>query len=357
MANSIQPVRKRAAEYWAVLLSGLTSSSQADEIQEWQQSKVEQQNEFDKTGDLLARIDQLANHPQMKAIIDADAPIKQEFTEAGRFGFRRWHTAFGAAALVLIAVAFVFPDVQQLFRSEVSGQLDRYVTRIGERKTVVLQDGSKVNLNTATEILVNYNDNMRRVRLERGEAYFEVKSDADRPFMVNLDGYAVSVLGTSFNLRKNPSNFTLAVEEGTVLLHRQEEQPTPNAPVIDSGINDFSETRKLSQYRVSEGIVAKVDTIGSTFVANRQNTFIGYSDWRTGILQFQDERLSAVVRELNRYMGKKILIEDASIMSLSVYAAIDLEQLPQALTDFEQVLPVKVEHYYDRIVMSARESE
>lgn len=349
--------RKHAADHWAQLLSGTADATQAENIRRWQQGDPERQAEFDHTLDLLARVDELAGHPRMKALIDGNAPTRREPATVHRLSTRRKFAAVGVAVLLLLTVGVVFFQGQHWLRHNGAERVDRYVTRVGERKTIPLPDGSEVTLNTATEILVNFNEGMRRVRLERGEALFEVTPDPARPFTVNLDNHAVSVLGTAFNLRKNPADFTLAVVEGVVLIHRQEEQPAPNAPLLKPHMGDARNNTHLSQQRVMAGTVVNINTAHNTFSAFRQNNMNNYLGWRSGILQFQDQPLSAVVKELNRYMGKKILIEDASIMNLNVYAAIDLEQLPQALTDLEHILPVMVEHYYDRIVMSARKDK
>ena len=58
-------------------------------------------------------------------------------------------------------------------------------TTVGERRTVKLPDGSSVELNTASELAVRYTASARAIRLTRGEAYFTVASDPQRPFSVH----------------------------------------------------------------------------------------------------------------------------------------------------------------------------
>src|SRR5690606_22582752 len=67
-----------------------------------------------------------------------------------------------------------------------------YATAVGERRTVTLEDGSVLVLNTNTAVEVRFRGNARRLALVRGEAQFDVRPDAQRPFTVTADGTAVT---------------------------------------------------------------------------------------------------------------------------------------------------------------------
>ena len=69
------------------------------------------------------------------------------------------------------------------------------------------------------------------------------------------------------------------------------------------------------------------------------------------MLRFSDQPLMNVVRELNRYSGKKILIEDKAVMDLPISAALKVTSINSAVTALEQSYPIKVSHYFDRIVI------
>ena len=72
------------------------------------------------------------------------------------------------------------------------------------------------------------------------------------------------------------------------------------------------------------------------------------------MLRFHREPLYQVVQELNRYTRKKILIEDAAVMEMSVYAAVNVKELDSALNALEQLLPIEITKHYDRIVITVR---
>src|SRR5262249_9940655 len=77
-----------------------------------------------------------------------------------------------------------------------------YSTSVGATTAVPLRDGSKVILNTASEIRVVVTDVERAVHLEAGEAYFEVAKDRKRPFVVIAGAQRITALGTAFSVRR-----------------------------------------------------------------------------------------------------------------------------------------------------------
>lgn len=76
-----------------------------------------------------------------------------------------------------------------------------YRTAVGEARTVVLSDGTRMFLNTNTQVSVSFDRERRRVRVVRGEVAFDVAKDSSRPFVVRAAGSEVEALGTSFSVR------------------------------------------------------------------------------------------------------------------------------------------------------------
>src|SRR5262249_55664948 len=99
-------------------------------------------------------------------------------------------TAMAAAMALVVWSAFLY------FRpSDVK-------TGVGEQRLIVLEDRSRVMLNTATRILVRYDAHERHIDLESGEALFEVAPQSGRPFVVTAGERSVKALGTSFAVRR-----------------------------------------------------------------------------------------------------------------------------------------------------------
>ena len=254
------------------------------------------------------------------------------------------HLALGMAAGMLLAIGAVL-TVFTSWRGSDDSHLQKYFTRIGEQQTIELDDGSVVTLNTGGQLVVDYSEAARRVLLERGEAYFQVTGDPERPFTVDLGVRSVTAVGTAFNIRKNPQRYQVAVVEGAVAFHAVTDAVSASLPPVS--------IRGPGPRLVEAGWVAEFDVSGDQLTAFRPQSMDRYRDWRNGLLSFDYEPLRQVVQELNRYSRRKILIEDTSVMDWPVYTAIRVTDIDAALHGLEHALPIEVTRHYDRIVITA----
>ena len=257
---------------------------------------------------------------------------------------RNRRLALGMVAGMLVALGAVLAALSP-WRVPDDSHLQKYFTRIGEQQTIELADGSVITLNTGGQLVVDYSGPERRVLLERGEAFFEVAEDPDRPFSVGLGTHSVTVLGTAFNVLMVPGRYQLAVIEGAVTFHEATDELSALPPPVSM--------RGPGPRRVEAGWVAEFDLNRNELTAFQPESMERYHGWRSGLLSFSYEPLSQVVQELNRYSRRKILIEDASVMDLSVYSVVRVTDIDGALQSLEQVLPIEVTRHYDRIVISA----
>ena len=122
--------------------------------------------------------------------------------------YRPWHALGVAATFVLACIVML-----------VQMQAPQFHTGKGEQRRIVLEDGSTVFLNTATRIEVDYTGQQRRIRLIQGEAWFDVRKDAKRPFVVEGDFATATAIGTSFTVRDTDEFTKVAVTEGQVQVH------------------------------------------------------------------------------------------------------------------------------------------
>lgn len=109
---------------------------------------------------------------------------------------RRSSLALGFALAGAGAVLMV---VMQPWRAS-----DIYATNVGELRTVILEDGTRMSLNTSTRVRVALASAQRTVSVEEGEALFEVAKDPRRPFVVRVADREVVALGTVFSVRLTP---------------------------------------------------------------------------------------------------------------------------------------------------------
>lgn len=89
-------------------------------------------------------------------------------------------------------------------------------TGIGEQRTLALDDGSRIVMNTRTRVVVTYDDESRSIELKSGEAVFEVARQPGRPFIVIAGDRRIQALGTSFAVRRDEGRVAVTLLEGKV---------------------------------------------------------------------------------------------------------------------------------------------
>lgn len=139
---------------------------------------------------------------------------------------------FAGVVVVLVTLAVLFAEGGISLSSE--SEARTFSTRPGERATVRLSDGSEVRLNVDSRLTLpaDFEGKKREVYLE-GEAFFDVAPDSTRPFVVEVEGASVRVLGTAFGVKAYPEGRKkeVAVKEGAVTFQpkcaNQAEESTP----------------------------------------------------------------------------------------------------------------------------------
>ena len=143
--------------------------------------------------------------------------FKRRMHAGRRISLRR--ITLRAAAAAAVAVILLAGGVTTVSLSKRLAQPLTVITHLGERSQVVLPDGTKVWLNSASsvEYVAPFFSRERRVKMD-GEAYFEVQHDAQAPFVVSTNGLDIKVLGTRFNIRNddNDHRITTVLLEGAV---------------------------------------------------------------------------------------------------------------------------------------------
>lgn len=249
------------------------------------------------------------------------------------------HTAWAVAASVLAlvfalnllipATLWQAPTVEQAplqASSETSDTL--YETGIGAHSTVNLPDGTKMMLNTNTQVSVTYSDNERLLILKKGELLVEVAHDKQRPLRVQVGNKMVEAVGTAFNVYlKDDHNFDVIVTEGRVHVKPVTDK---TLTVLDihhtAAIQELGRGEKLS-VRASQP--TEVEAIGLAVINDRLS-------WRDGNLAFRGETLQDALKELSRYTPDSFKVVDPRIKDVRIaglYKAGDVDGLLLALKE------------------------
>lgn len=255
----------------------------------------------------------------------------------------RWIGA--AAACLTIAVASVtfvpLPGTsdQSLTASDA---VEAYETRIGERSTVTLSDGSVVTVNTNSRIEVGYTDDLREITLIRGQGFFDVAKDIDRPFVVVVGDKRVMALGTVFDVRFDGQNeVQVTLVEGRVQV---DDTSAINETLGEGRRSDVAD--KLAVVTASielnpgERLITRADA-GPEII---ETDGIEETSWRRGQLVFRRRALSEVVAEMNRYSTQQLVLDvDERVLALEVSGVFNSGGPPSSFVDaLEAMHPLEV---------------
>jgi transmembrane sensor len=184
------------------------------------------------------------------------------------------------------------------------GSKRSFSTVVGGFQRVVLDDQSIVDLNTDSEVRVDFRPRTRIVNLVRGEASFEVAHDDSRPFIVITDSMAVRAVGTKFDVRRFGGSTEVTVAEGSVVVGSSEvmeaPQIAPDVPQVSAG-----------QSATANGNGVNLQTLSKDGIARKLA-------WRSQMLVFDSDTLAEVVAQFNRYNDRQIAIADPNLTTLKI---------------------------------------
>jgi transmembrane sensor len=176
-------------------------------------------------------------------------------------------------------------------------------TQVGEQRTLRLEDGTQVSLNTNTRLFVRYDERARRITLEQGEALFDVASQPGRPFVVTAGGRKIEALGTAFVVRNEARLLAVTLVEGKVA-------------VSTSSPHDFQGSRSGSNIVLAAG--ERVVFAESELAKRDQPNLEKLTAWQRGLVMLDETPLGEAIAEMNRYSTVKLAIEERQIAALKV---------------------------------------
>lgn len=245
----------------------------------------------------------------------------------------RW--AFAASILIaLIAGGWYLRPSDSVYR-----------TPVGGIAFVPMIDGSRVTLNTNSEIRVAVTETERRVELTRGEAFFNVAKDPRRPFVVTAGKRRVIAVGTAFSVRQEKDDIRVIVTEGTVAV-----SPAPVPQLLGAGSADDSDALMLTAGSIARSRSNRI-VLENKPLPEVEDTL----SWRTGFLTLRETTLAEAVAEFNRYNARKIVVQDPGIATLRLSGKFESTQYEAFIRLLEDSFPIHAEAHDDRIVLTTRD--
>ncbi len=244
-----------------------------------------------------------------------------------RFGVLRPVAALAAGAVLAVAGVFAYLH------------LSGVATEVGEQRALTLEDGSRVMLNTATHVVVSYDEHRRVVELRSGEALFEVAKRPDRPFIVIAGDRLVKALGTTFAVRRDDRRLAVTLVEGKVAI-------TSSGSAGGAATNSEAE-RAIT---LSAGERAVFESGRSPIVDQPELQKV--LAWQRREVALDDTPLPEAVAEMNRYSVTPLVIEQreaARVHVTGLFRAGDSLSFARAVAEAYEL---RVVEEPDRIVLS-----
>ncbi len=192
-----------------------------------------------------------------------------------------------------------------------------YATAVGEQRLVILDDGSRMTLNTDTRARVNFGPTHRTVTVEDGEALFEVAKDSDRPFIVRVAGSEVVAVGTVFSVRLAGGDSHATDQLAITLIEGQ----VTVRPAPGNGADDIAPARPHPMQAGERMRLGKPPGTPSGSASERVDrpSIEQLVAWKRSEAIFDDVSLADAVVEMNRYNRTPIvLVGSASLAQLRV---------------------------------------
>ncbi len=243
---------------------------------------------------------------------------------------RRYWPAVAALAMVSIASWLLWSGA-----INPAGDPDQIVTALGEQRSVLLSDGSTIELNTESSVRIRMTLEAREITLLRGEVMFDVAKDPTRPFRVSSDDVLVEAIGTRFNVYRREADTVVTVVEGRVAVNHEAE-PSSTGASSSNGITPAMLPERVELTAGLQVAVARTDPIPKPAPANLDKA----TAWTARRLVFDDEPLVVIVAEFNRYNRSRVIIVDDGLNTRrisGVFDANDPDEFIALLSSLESI--------------------
>ena len=246
-------------------------------------------------------------------------------------------------------------------------QPNHFETDIGQQASYQLSDGTRITLNTNSELKVDYSQDRRRIYLLRGEAHFDVAKNPQRPFMVYAGEGMVWAVGTAFNVRYlNAGNHAgnlpdslvgtlvgtsidVTVTEGTVKIFADIE-PDKNTSL---DVNDAQSSPTDHEQLVHAGKSVQYSKVINATQTTPAQVLEQKLAWQHGALIFKGETLEQAIKEIARYTDKQLIITDPSIKNIRVGGHYKTDNIDSLLASLSETLEIKLEQKGSQLHLSA----
>ena len=249
---------------------------------------------------------------------------------------RRWAWLAAAMLAAVTVVSMMTVRYLDLQRS----QSDVFSTNAGEQIEITLADGSHVWLGPESTLRVNFTAVRRGIQLTAGEAFFSVRKDHERPFVVRSTSGDITAVGTAFNVRTTSDHVTVSVTEGVVTVAPSNLLMAPKPDLVRVGSGQ--QLAFTAQESIKSLKIAPSPEPGER------------ARWREGVLIYRDEPLRDVVMDVARYSKKRFEITGNATGELRYTGVVYQKAVDEWASALHESFPVDVVIQGDKTIISPR---
>ena len=305
-----KPVSARvldAAIAWQLSLdSGDGSAVEQQEFAKWLASDEEHARAWRQLGMLDQRFS-VAAGPARAALLQSRHGIRQRVRKLGR----------GLASIVLVCGLGLFAGERYV---PIHYWLADQRTATGEQRTLKLDDGTSINLNTHSAIDVRFDEQRRLIVLQEGEILVETGHDDSRPFYVQTRDGSLRALGTRFIVKREDDATRLSVLQSAVAAQ-------PEA------------LHQEHVFKAGQQVLMRSDGLGPLLAVTPAT-----DAWTRGMLVVDNSRLGDVIEELGRYRTGHLGVDD-NVADLRITGSFPLHDTTLALNALLPTLPVQIKQH------------
>lgn len=364
-----EDIKKIISKY----IDNTISSGELDELIAWRNKSAYNEKEFNEIKRILLLADlnnanftpyRKRTWERLKQKMEEEKPGKVCSLHSRRKKIYHWMQAASVLLILGIGIAIgatVFSRLRPAQEQIASAALTLPDTVIiqshaSSKSEVILPDGSKVWLNSNSEIrfLPGFMDK-REVYLT-GEAYFDVRKTNDqRHFYVHTSDIKVQVLGTEFNVKSYPEEGLIetTLEEGEIVLFRKGKEkdiqltsmkPSQHATFIrKEGKVHLEHINKKFEQESLQPANRKEELILTENVKTKK-----YTGWKEGNLIIDGESFESFVKKLERWYDVEIVIRNQKVKKLHFTANFKNETIEQALQALKMAHPFEYTFHVDK---------
>ena len=296
------------ASLWVERLSEGLSAEEEAALRDWLAEDAANQVVLEKMAMLWDKMDSLS---RLSALVPHPQPVKTAVST----GSRKSYLAVAASLFLGLSVLLLWNVQQQPGSDPQIAQRPAeivYETAIGEQQVQLLEDGTKITLNTASRVSVRYTVGARLLHLESGEVHVQVAKDQQRPLSVVAGAHVVQAIGTAFNIElREDREIELVVTEGTVRIGKQ-------AQAMQAPLRSVEITLPGSATIITAGqelVTGEEDEAARSISVDDIKVRLS---WREGNLIFKGETLAEAAGEIERYTGVEFVFVDEDLKQVRV---------------------------------------